>query len=506
MFYATHSLSLRLPLPIPKDLVFVGAPVIVVGQRYHRNALLFNMVFVLHPAHRHVASFQWAPVALKMAHYLRTLEHESNFLSSPNTKQQLPHMMHSLFRQLNTSAMASLASGGSSDASSSSSSSSVMMAEARVPADVANTFFVRLCDPPVRLPPLSEWQVPVPVADLQPWVSMDLTMAAVIPHLDGESFVRNIALESGVALPLVIRCVQLLVLAHRVVMVDVFQYSNSYATTPRITELFASTRLQQQCLEFVTRRGNILPPFKRVFQLYCAFRPGITVKQLAMEAHTQELGLSDQRIVLFGLLNGILRRVHRYPILTSLPQQLSAAQRAAAAASGAYSTFPPITNPTPQQSKPAPPSMPNSTTTSTTAAPTAANTSTILTEAETVAAAAAAAEVLAASSLPKLGTSPHGTASRSWIASAAALSASRAQQQGPAQSGSGNTAPTTPQKKPHATTVVQADFFSDPAVLAMLDGTHCADELCCLLGRSWTELATETPLLQHCIIIERFAE
>jgi len=43
--------------------------------------------------------------------------------------------------------------------------------------------------------------------------------------------------------------------------------------------------------------------------------PGMTVKDLCQRFNPNQHGIDEQKLIRFGLLNGIIRRIQKYPIL-----------------------------------------------------------------------------------------------------------------------------------------------------------------------------------------------
>jgi hypothetical protein len=80
----------------------------------------------------------------------------------------------------------------------------------------------------------------------------DVTMLRVLPFINGVNFVAKIASASGVDVDLVKRCVRHLLHYGCVVLTDIFQYSNIYATGPGLPMFASSVALQvTHCLSMV---------------------------------------------------------------------------------------------------------------------------------------------------------------------------------------------------------------------------------------------------------------
>ena len=52
--------------------------------------------------------------------------------------------------------------------------------------------------------------------------------------------------------------------------------------------------------------------------------PGMTVKDLCMRFNPDGIGIDEQKLIKFGLTNGFIRRIQKYPIL--LPTDLNESQ------------------------------------------------------------------------------------------------------------------------------------------------------------------------------------
>ena len=72
----------------------------------------------------------------------------------------------------------------------------------------------------------------------------DLALQQIIPSIDGVNYVRRIALQSNVQVDLVKNCMRQLLYYDCIVMIDIFQYSNIYATTPQLNRLARDDDLQ----------------------------------------------------------------------------------------------------------------------------------------------------------------------------------------------------------------------------------------------------------------------
>ena len=263
-------------------------------QRYPRNQLLCSVGLLLEPD-EDLRPFE--AVLRKLAAYLQAMEAERGVLSQPGPKVRLQALLPAILHGLNTRGECFLRVGAGDT--------------------VALKLFPVLPPPP----PVEDHEVPFPMRNLDLLVGnsedsgLDYAMRVILPHIDGLSFVRAIAERSNVDISLVRRCCQHLCYYGCLALVDVFQYSNVYATLPRVQLLCTSGVLRDSALDFVTKgdsSGDVLD-LGLLFRIYAAFGAGTSIGDIAISADTDALGIDDRRLAVFGLLHGLLRRVHRYP-------------------------------------------------------------------------------------------------------------------------------------------------------------------------------------------------
>ncbi|KAL3272446.1 hypothetical protein HHI36_013926 [Cryptolaemus montrouzieri] len=99
-----------------------------------------------------------------------------------------------------------------------------------------------------------------------------------------------------------------------VALVSLFQYGNVYCTTPKLKLLAQNYELQQRCLNYVANSQRTLPNLRDVFRIYSAMTWGTTVKDLCLRFNPSNLKINERKLVQFGVLEGIIRRVQKYPV------------------------------------------------------------------------------------------------------------------------------------------------------------------------------------------------
>ncbi|KAJ8906928.1 hypothetical protein NDN08_003412 [Rhodosorus marinus] len=306
---------------------YLGMPVNLEGAQYERNRMLFNVGVVLHPSRRNHSSevAVYEPVIRKIAQTLEALEAETCFLSDESMKVKLGDVLEKVLTGLRKHS------------------------KAVVPIDEANILHLvlnpRQTSQPV--PNVREHDVPVPLCDLRRHVASekDLVLRRIYPCIDGVRFIKQVAEMADVDTELAIECVAGLVCLDLVRLVDIFQYSNIYAATKDVRRIASDPALRDKCL------ATILDPAVRktmttneLFSLYAALRPGLRYEDFCLTRESKLIGVHRHRLITFGLVNGLIRRVLPYPLHLPLPgesniSQLIAQEKMDAQAGNQLKTF-----------------------------------------------------------------------------------------------------------------------------------------------------------------------
>ncbi|KAM5234557.1 GATOR1 complex protein NPRL2 isoform 2-T2 [Hipposideros larvatus] len=240
----------------------IGCPVCIEHKKYSRNALLFNLGFVCDAQAKTCAL---EPIVKKLAGYLTTLELESSFVSTEESKQKLVPIMTILLEELNASGRCTL------------------------PIDESNTIHLKVIEQRPDPPVAQEYDVPVFTKDKEDFFNSqwDLTTQQILPYIDGFRHVQKISAEADVELNLVRIAIQNLLYYGVVTLVSILQVGHKRAS------------------------------LRDVFQLYCSLSPGTTVRDL-IGRHPQQLQRVDERkLIQFGLMKNLIRRLQKYPVRVS---------------------------------------------------------------------------------------------------------------------------------------------------------------------------------------------
>lgn len=140
-----------------------------------------------------------------------------------------------------------------------------------------------------------------------------------------------------------------------VILVDLFQFTNSYTVLPDIAEIAHATEedeedqgadLRSECENYVfssTSRASLLKllplvpdepqtdpesptlgdsspvPFSTLLSFYSHLRPGLTISSWIDDHSLDDLPIDVRRMIQFGVIKGFLRRVYAFPIWLEHP-------------------------------------------------------------------------------------------------------------------------------------------------------------------------------------------
>ena len=159
----------------------------------------------------------------------------------------------------------------------------------------------------------------------------DITLCRIMPHIDGINHVKKIGLLADVEGKLVRKAVRELCYYGCVVLGDVFAFGNVYAGTEKMGDF---VRQGEEGWEEGRRyvgipqelagvggasrgkgEGKVGITGRELVELYASMRQGLSVKAWVAEQRADLVRRIDvRRFVTYGVLKGILYRVHKWPI------------------------------------------------------------------------------------------------------------------------------------------------------------------------------------------------
>ncbi len=273
----------------------MGYPVYISHRKYERNALIFNFAFVFDAA-ANIGSY--TSVVRKLGKLFRSLEVQSEYLSSSAQDRgaSIFNITAQVLEDLNN------------------------YCECMIPIDDSNWINIKLFPTLPAPPPVYAFQVPLCTVQMEMLIDVnwDLTMQKIIPYIDGINSVKRISELADADFPLTRKCIEHLLYYGCIIMIDIFQFANSYATTAEIGGFVEDEALQMECRSYVcTGAVDSRPSVATLFELFCSLRPGVTIREWTMSHGAMLKDIDVRRFITFGVIKGTLYRVHRYPIFDS---------------------------------------------------------------------------------------------------------------------------------------------------------------------------------------------
>lgn len=115
------------------------------------------------------------------------------------------------------------------------------------------------------------------------------------------------------ALDLVKACIKHLVVLEVCLLVPVFQYNNMYRPTPKLCLLAKCPKMQARCIAKCSlrqRKCNV----RDIFRMFASMAHGASFGEICVRFNPASLNIHDRQMVLFGLVEGLIRIVNKYPV------------------------------------------------------------------------------------------------------------------------------------------------------------------------------------------------
>ncbi|KAF1954672.1 nitrogen permease regulator 2 [Byssothecium circinans] len=256
-------------------------------------------------------------------------------------------------------------------------------AECMIPIDDSNTINLKLFPTRPPPPPIHTHTVPlltISLSTLSRPLSSDLTLARILPHINGINSVSHIAQLADTDLSLTRKAIQHLVYYSCLVLLDVFSFGAIYAPTAEIGGFVVDAEVGMECARYVCTRSmrwghtstprisssssppredrlsissstnsdafsptsrsgsgsnstTTIPnnpsvsapdddaptiPHDTLITLYTSLRQGLTLRNWVLENLDLLSGIDVRRFITFGIIKGFLYRVHKYALATSI--------------------------------------------------------------------------------------------------------------------------------------------------------------------------------------------
>eukprot|EP01130_Rhizamoeba_saxonica_P005823 TRINITY_DN2307_c0_g1_i1.p1 TRINITY_DN2307_c0_g1~~TRINITY_DN2307_c0_g1_i1.p1 ORF type:complete len:324 (+),score=59.25 TRINITY_DN2307_c0_g1_i1:418-1389(+) len=273
------------------DSWVIGIPTHLFHSKYFRNELWFNFCFILdgEVESKHLGAYE--AVLRKIAVYLTSFEVETTSLYSDDFN--VGGLLEQIFHDL------------------------VENSESIIEVDSSHKWYLRIIHNWEEPKEIELHEVPISIVNLRSLVNSewDLCLQTIIPHIDGIKHVKKIAEDTSIPINNVIDGLRNLLYYKCIKMIDIFHQTNRYRVTQNIRELAQSQDLQDACVSTVILDRSLpMPSFPLVFAFYCKLQSGNTIQQFYKKQEFEKRNIDVRKFVIFGVLNGILRRVHEYPL------------------------------------------------------------------------------------------------------------------------------------------------------------------------------------------------
>lgn len=298
----------------------VGHPICITGSEYERNSFVFNFAFVF-PGEEDSTVYE-LPIR-RLARMLMALEEQNKFLSQTSSLDKINSIIDQIYQDLNN------------------------YSECMIPIDESNLVNIKLFPLYPSPPDLKSYHVPITTVQLNRLMdeNWDPTMEKIVPYINGINSISHIAELADANYSLAKQCIQHLIYYRCIVIVDLFQFSNIYASTSNISEFLSNPNMFKECQAYVYRisdgspRKNSAaqlatsysstssystimnyhkPPSQvTLFYLYKSLHQGQTVREWYQEHRKLLNGIDVRRFLSFGVIKGLIYRVQSYPVAES---------------------------------------------------------------------------------------------------------------------------------------------------------------------------------------------
>ena len=259
------------------------------NDKYERQKIEFNLAFVLRKEeYQRIAIYE--NFIRKIAMQLTVLELFDEFLSENEQKGRIEQVCEEIYKQM--------ANGRTT--------------QCYIPFNSLNILSIDYEIKELLVPPIIQpWHVPIPLADFTIFkpASTDLIILKVMNCIDGKKHIKKITDEISISDDKVKLCLQHLYYQGLIDFIDLFQYTNIYRITEKIHLILQD--LAEECVSLLAKTSEI-DEFD-IFDYYCMFSDKCLADFLK-ENSEFFFKVNTEVFIAYGLLRGIIKRVHKYCI------------------------------------------------------------------------------------------------------------------------------------------------------------------------------------------------
>ncbi len=100
-------------------------------------------------------------------------------------------------------------------------------------------------------------------------------------------------------------------------IIPVFQYSNVYRPTPNLRMLAKCSDMQKKAIEKCSKSQIQIATIRDILNFFSSMSNGATLGELCVRFDPSANNINEKKTVLFGLMEGLIRPIHRYPVVIS---------------------------------------------------------------------------------------------------------------------------------------------------------------------------------------------
>lgn len=226
-----------------RNTTILSFPITIQNEKYPRNSLLFSIGCIVDKAQDITPYYS---VLTKLATSFQTYEIENEFLFQLTSKNTIENILNQVLYSLQR------------------------RGECLIPIDACNTLTLKLF-PSLPIPPEPfDYEVPIMLKNLDTLQygvqimteetnhrsiednNWDLALRLILPYINGIYYIKQISILADIDKSIVKKVIQNLVYYGTVKLMDIFQYSNIYATTPQLSNLLLNPELRALAVKYIS--------------------------------------------------------------------------------------------------------------------------------------------------------------------------------------------------------------------------------------------------------------
>ncbi|KAJ5072222.1 nitrogen permease regulator 2/tumor suppressor candidate 4 [Anaeramoeba ignava] len=241
----------------------MGCSTVVQSGKYERNMYIFNICFVFSREINYEKIIPYEKVIEKLSRIMKLNEEQNQALSNIKKRDEIQQILIEIYQELNQKKEFQFDG---------------IFSNRKKPTDTTPTNPLqnemslknkRVNDLHENLPlgiylktipkfgkyryQIRDDHVPIFIQQIEsyPIGEWDLAVQKVLSKIDGKKYIKLIAYETEIELEIVKICISRLLYLDIIRLVNVFQYANTYISTPNIFQLLHNKELQKKCLKTV---------------------------------------------------------------------------------------------------------------------------------------------------------------------------------------------------------------------------------------------------------------